>query len=427
MPNTTPQLAYLTANMPGIGGTIKQRPEDFTVTELPLYEPCGSGEHLYLYVERVGMTTMDVIRRMAKALNIKERSISYAGLKDRRALTRQHFSIHMAGLKLKDHHVLRKLQDQPFKVLWGERHNNKLRRGHLAGNLFEISIRDVEPTAVIRAKTILDKLVKQGIPNYFGEQRFGYLYQNHLVGRALIKRDFQGALDLLLGNATETEHASTFEARQAYDEGDYKKAFALWPRGLHHERQALSALARGSSLNKAIYSIAEQQRKFFGSAVQSYLFNQVLQQRVIDGTFNQLLAGDLAMKHENQSVFAVNADEAALENQEQGRARQGEISPSGPMWGSDLLLAQDIPGKMENDVLANFDIPQEQIQTCPLTHGSRRSLRLLLNDPQITGGVDEHGSFVRLQFELGKGSFATVLLRELMKNEQAPSSDEVSE
>lgn len=426
MPNTPPQLAYLTADMPGIGGTIKQRPEDFTVTELPLYEPCGSGEHLYLYVERVGMTTMDVIRRMAKALNIKERSISYAGLKDRRALTRQHFSIHMAGLKLKDHHVQSKLEDQPFKILWAERHNNKLRRGHLAGNFFEINIRDVQPTSVIRAKAILDQLVEQGIPNYFGEQRFGYLYQNHLVGRALVKRDFQGALDQLLGNADDTDHPATFEARQAYDEGDYKTAYALWPRGLRHERQALSALSRGSSLSKAIYSIAEQQRKFFGSAVQSYLFNQVLEQRVIDGTFNQLLPGDLAMKHENQSVFAINAEDAALENQEQGRATQGEISPTGPMWGSDLLLAQDLPGKMEMDVLRHFKIPQEQIQTCPLTQGSRRSLRLLLNDPQITGGVDEHGSFVSLKFELGKGSYATVLLRELMKNEQLPT-DEANE
>jgi tRNA pseudouridine13 synthase len=418
MPSPSDQpLAYLTADLPGIGGLIKQRPEDFIVTELPLYEPCGEGEHLYLFIEKSGLTTLDVVTKIARVLHVGDRQISYAGLKDKHALTRQLFSIHLPGSANEDAQRVALLEGEPFGILWADRHNNKLRRGHLAGNRFDVRIRNVEPTAVIRAKRVLDKLVEQGVPNYFGPQRFGYLGDNHLVGRALIKRDFPAALKILLGDSEHCQHESTRGARQAFDEGNYLEALDRWPRSLRYERQALSALAKGRSISKAIYSIADTQRLFYGSSAQSHLFNCVLAQRVTDGSFSKLLPGDLAMKHENHSVFAVDAAQADIDNAPDGRVTRGEVSPSGPMWGSDLLLAQEAPGQMELGVLDAFDIPREQIETCPLTRGSRRSLRVMLGNTDIAGGMDEHGGFVRVQFELDKGAFATVVLRELMKND----------
>jgi tRNA pseudouridine13 synthase len=421
-------LAYSTADLPGIGGLIKQRAEDFIVTELPLYEPCGEGEHLYLFVEKSNITTLDVMARLASTFNVGNKQVSYAGLKDKYALTRQMFSIHLPGSQSDDARRVDALKNQPFTVLWADRHNNKLRRGHLTGNRFDIRIREVDPTAVIRAKRVLDQLVQTGVPNYFGPQRFGYLGDNHLVGRALIKRDFQGALDQLLGGAQACEHAATHASRVAYDEGDYQTAFELLPRTLRYERQALGALAKGRSISKAIYSIAETQRLFYASAAQSYLFNAILSQRVTDGTFARLLAGDLAMKHENHSVFLVDDIQAQVENacEPLGRAAQGLVSPSGPMWGSDLLLPEGVERDLELGALTDFKIQREQIETCPLTKGSRRSLRVMIEDAQITGGVDEHGSFVRLQFIMPKGAFATVVLRELMKNDADANADSES-
>ncbi|HAI13496.1 MAG TPA: tRNA pseudouridine(13) synthase TruD [Phycisphaerales bacterium] len=416
-PSAPQPLAYLTADLPGIGGQIKQRPDDFIVTEESLYEPCGEGEHLYLFVERTGLTTLDVVAKLARKLGVTNRQISYAGLKDKHAISRQMFSIHLPGSESQDAQRVAFLEGEPYSVLWADRHNNKLRRGHLAGNRFDIRIRDVEPTAVIRAKRILDQLVASGVPNYFGPQRFGYRGDNHLVGRVLIKRDFQAALKQLLGDAEHCEHEQTLEARKAFDAGDYVTALEHWPRTLRYERQALSALAKGRSISKAIYSIAETQRLFYGSAAQSHLFNMVLNQRVANGTFAKLLPGDLAMKHENQSVFPVDTQQTETENAPHGRVSQCVISPSGPMWGSDLLLAQQSVGDMELGVLDEFDIPRQLIETCPLTRGSRRAMRVIIQNTDIAGGVDEHGSYVRLQFALSKGSFATVVLRELMKND----------
>src|SRR5687768_4723165 len=94
MPPLTQQLAFLTET-PGIGGVIKQRPEDFLVDEQPLYEPEGQGEHLYIFVEKRGMTTTDVVRRLTKAFRVGRGDVGYAGMKDKHAVTRQHFSVRL--------------------------------------------------------------------------------------------------------------------------------------------------------------------------------------------------------------------------------------------------------------------------------------------------------------------------------------------
>ncbi len=119
-------LAFLTADIPGIGGVIKQRDEDFLVDEQPLYQPSGSGEHLMLLIEKHGMTTMDAIRRLAKTFRVGRSDVGYAGLKDKRAHTRQHFSIYLPGGN-QDKELLAGVDNPQMKLLWAERHANKLR------------------------------------------------------------------------------------------------------------------------------------------------------------------------------------------------------------------------------------------------------------------------------------------------------------
>src|SRR4051795_6213254 len=193
--NASAHLPYLTHDFPGIGGVIKERAEDFFVQEVPLYEPSGEGEHVYAEIQKVGLTTFEVISRVARALGVPSREIGYAGMKDARAVTRQVLSV--AGTTPE---AVMSLRVPDVAVQWARRHVNKLRLGHLAGNRFAIKIRDVEPTDVVKLQAPLRELQSRGVPNYFGEQRFGRRGDNDKLGAALVRGDDRAMLKLLLGS-----------------------------------------------------------------------------------------------------------------------------------------------------------------------------------------------------------------------------------
>src|SRR5512137_989306 len=135
-----PPPTYLTAELPGIGGKIKQRLEDFQVEEMPLYKPDGVGTHCYLYVEKRGFSTMAAADMIARATGRRNFDIGYAGLKDKQAITRQWFSIEHL-----DTPVAKALElPEGMKVVAITRHRNKIKRGHLAGNRFVIKVRNEE-------------------------------------------------------------------------------------------------------------------------------------------------------------------------------------------------------------------------------------------------------------------------------------------
>src|SRR6478736_2923259 len=158
-------LPYLTKDFPGIGGTLKQRDEDFFVQEIPIYEPSGEGEHVYCEIQKVGIPTFEAVNRIARALNVSTRDIGYAGLKDAKAISRQVLSIWGTTEQ-----AVMNLHVPDITVQWAARHGNKLRLGHLAGNRFAIKIRNVNPTDVVKLKDPLAELQRRGMPNYFGEQ-----------------------------------------------------------------------------------------------------------------------------------------------------------------------------------------------------------------------------------------------------------------
>src|SRR6266550_2589343 len=152
-------LPYLTHDIPGIGGTIKNRAEDFFVQEVPLYEPSGEGEHVYCEIQKIGLTTFEAIGRIAKALGVSSREIGYAGMKDARAVTRQVLSI--AGTTPD---AVMSLKLPEVTVLWTARHGNKLRLGHLKANRFAIKIREVQPTNVLKLRPVINELTRRGVP-----------------------------------------------------------------------------------------------------------------------------------------------------------------------------------------------------------------------------------------------------------------------
>jgi tRNA pseudouridine13 synthase len=159
---------HLTADLPGIGGTLKQLPEDFEVEEIPGYEPSGSGEHLFLWIEKRGVAAEELTRHVADSLGIAVREVGVAGLKDRHALTRQFVSVPRSA---EDH--IGRVETPAIRVLATRPHSHKLRTGHLKGNRFRIVVHDTLPDAVTRAEQIRQRLVAGGLPNFFGPQRFG--------------------------------------------------------------------------------------------------------------------------------------------------------------------------------------------------------------------------------------------------------------
>lgn len=319
----------------GVSGRIKTLAEDFQVTELPLVEPEGTGEHLWLWVRKRDANTDWVARQLASLAGVPPRAVSYAGRKDRRALTWQWFSLHLPGRPLPD---LDPLPDGVVieRAVW---HGRKLRRGTLVGNRFRIQVRGLEgESAGLAAR--LQTLATQGFPNYFGGQRFG--------------RD--GA------NLQRALHHRTRRSRRRPDE--------LWV-----------------------------------SAVRALLFNRVLAQRVRAGSWNQALPGECLRLAGSHSQFVVEVPDAAI----QARLDSGDLHPSGPLWGHGAALSGGVAQDFEAAALAPLADWQAWLEGAGLRQ-DRRPLRVIPGD--LSWSFSAEG--LALEFSLPAGSYATVLLAELL-------------
>lgn len=232
-------LPFVTGHLPGIGGSIKLAPEHFIVEEVPLYEAEGSGPHVYINLTRAGWTTRDVAIQLGQCFDVAVRDIGYAGLKDRQALTTQTFSVPGIDPAAAAARIMDRL---PFQVNWVRAHRNKLRPGHLLGNRFTIFVADPVADARPRAEAIARALLDQGLPNFYGPQRFGRTGDNAVQG-----------YQVLLGRGP----------RQR------------WLRDL------------------------------LVSAFQAAVFNLYLVRRLEAGLFFSLLQGDVAKKHATGGLFIV--------------------------------------------------------------------------------------------------------------------------
>jgi tRNA pseudouridine13 synthase len=237
---TNTHLPLLTVNLPGIGGKIKEAPEDFEVEEIPAYEPSGNGEFLYLWVEKRAMGAEFFIRTVAERLDLARSEIGSAGLKDRHAVTRQ-----MISVPARAEGRLTQLDGDGIRLLSANRHGNKLRPGHLRGNRFRVLIRHVVHGASAFLEPILAVIQHQGLPNFYGAQRFGRAGETLQLGRNLLRN------------------------------------------------------GRGSGPRNPFL------RKLALSAVQSSLFNHYLTLRLKDGLLRRVLAGDVMAKRPFGGMFTV--------------------------------------------------------------------------------------------------------------------------
>jgi len=395
--------AYLTADIPGVGGVIKETPDDFRVEEIPAYEPCGSGSHLYLRIEKTGITTLEAVRRMAQSFRIAERDVGYAGMKDAVGVTVQTVSLpgvspeSVAGLDIKG-----------IRILSADRHNNKLKLGHLRGNRFRIAVRGVSADAAQRAEEILERLAAAGVPNWFGAQRYGIQANSHLIGAAMLRGDWREAAERLIGQPGAVNDAQWKAAIQAFHAGDLAVALRLMPGHCRTERDLLQRLIqRPDAWEKAFNAVNPRLKRLYLSAFQSSLFDSVVEMRL--PLLGQLQQGDIAFKHENGACFVVDA--AA---QEQPRADAFEISPTGPMFGRKMKQPQGAVWEMERQVLAGAGVRMECLESAGPLHldGERRPLRV----PLVNASFDIEGDTLLLEFSLPKGSYATAVVREFTKN-----------
>ncbi|MGV6814251.1 MAG: tRNA pseudouridine(13) synthase TruD [Phycisphaerales bacterium] len=409
---------YLTADIPAIGGTLKERPSDFLVEEIPLYNPAGEGEHIFLFLEKSGMTTLQLRDAIARHFKVDRRAIGHAGLKDKDAITRQVISVHAPGQTPED---FPSFEHDRARVLWVDLHTNKLKRGHLAGNRFSIKVRGVNPLDVRHAKTALDQLAEFGVPNRIGAQRFGTLANNHLVGRALILGDHAQAIEHLLA-PNPLAPSSTIDARQAYADGRLRNAYELMPKVFKAERNLLRALSNDHPPAKAIKAIDPTAVGFLISSFQSAIFNHILNQRIADHTLASLTPGDWAMVIKNRSIFHLSQEEYDTNLDElNARLAHFELAPTGPMWGTTMSRATQAVGQRELQALEQAGLTPSALEQCeadthyPMIGGERRPLRVQLSDPEIEGGIDEHGAYIRCAFELPRGAYATTVMDEIIK------------
>jgi tRNA pseudouridine13 synthase len=398
---------YLTQSVEPIPGVFKERPEDFWVEEIPAYEPCGTGEHVYLQFEKTRLTTRQAVDQVARLLKVPPMDCGIAGLKDAQAVTVQTMSI-----KGVESAAVESLEIPGLKILSVSRHTNKLRLGHLRANRFKIKLREMPPARFEDVRAVLEALKSEGVPNFFGPQRFGMRKDTGKVGKAMVLRDFDQAVRFIAGMPEETDPEIIRQARTLFEAGRFMESSRLWTGGFRQCAQLCRAMERtGGNAEKSLFSLETSWLWFFITAFQSELFNHVLTRRL--NTLSRIWPGDLACKHVNGAVFLVE-DAAA----EQLRADAFEISPSGPLYGFKMIAPKGQQAVIETEVLEASGVKSEDffrpgILKC---QGARRPLRFPLEDCGALQGEDAAGDYLEISFKLPPGAYATAVLREIFKS-----------
>ena len=389
---------YLSAAIPGVGGDLKQNPEDFLVEELPAYEPVGEGEHLYLWVEKRDLSTPHMLRMLAKAFRIRERDIGYAGLKDRDAITRQWVSMYLQGRPALEaaEALANAFEHDQIRILRRIRHGNKLKIGHLRGNRFHIVVRDTDDAVTGETVEAIADLLRRGAPNYFGCQRFGVRLDGPVTARLFMLGRFAEAFESLWPGVSGDEPTDdrNLEKRRAHFRN------ARWK--LLMDTMPLSAL------------------RVVLSSYQSMLFNRYLAAHL--GDIDKAHEGHIMCRNDNGALFM--AEDTAVEQQ---RCDAGEISPTGPMFGPKMLWSTGEAGAWEQTLYASQDCSLETLgNPAPGFHlqGDRRALRVIPHNLAVD--FDPSAHILKLGFDLPSGCYATVILREFMKN-AAPDSSKFKE
>ncbi len=406
---------YFTKSKP-LNGKIKHRYTDFIVQEIALdgticrILPEGISENtnipgdphnkqfLHCTMQKVNIDVQNAIKSIALNQKFGKTRISFSGLKDKRAVTCQRVAIFDPNLE-----QLKKFKYNQIKMFDFSWQNNKLEIGDLKGNGFTIIVReiDLEEQEIKTIITEFEKQIKNGVPNYFGEQRFGGIRQvTHLVGKLFFQNKTKEAVLLYLGKTNDREDQEVKEARELAAKEQYLEAFKKLKGNIfRYERAILNSLMKDpNDFVKAFQQLPKNLMILFPHAYQSFLFNKYL---------------DLRQEKFGADFFKV----------QKGDKLDSEGNILGPLFGADFKFSEGIIGEIERQVLKDEGIELEQFTVNGFqqmsVQSSTRPIKLDIFDFKVLEiGNDEYNEnkkYLKLSFNLIKNSYATVVLNELMK------------
>ena len=434
---------YATKSL-GIGGAIKQNIEDFVVKEVLVdesvvetntinHKPLGASQlknnYLLCILTKKNWDTFLAIQTIAKQLNIDAARFQIAGIKDAKAITKQHITIEgvsteeIAKVHVKDIELL------PLGYVY-----RKISPYFLLGNNFHITIRTIsKPKSTIQKRimeTIKEIQEKGGIPNFFGHQRFGTTRPiTHLVGKALIQGNFKKAAMIFLAKPSPHEHPESRQARKNLRATqNFEKALKIFPKNLRYEYLMLKHLAKKpNDFIGAFRRLPKKLLKLFPQAYQAYLFNKFLSGRIKSGlSLNEADVGDyvvnverngLPMSSMNRFVDAKNVSEV------NEALKVGRMRPALPLVGFKQHLSKGFQGEIEKRILEEEGVSPENFKIRMMAEiSSRGGLRTIITPLRnftlgeiARDSTNPSKNMVELRFMLLRGSYATVLLREIMK------------
>ncbi|SIS05494.1 tRNA pseudouridine(13) synthase TruD [Natronorubrum thiooxidans] len=430
-------MEYYVSDTDGVGGHLREDDEHFRVRELerfstePVGAPLDAYPHLVFRATLSGWDTNDFASRLSDALGISRERVNWAGTKDKYAVTTQLFSVYGAAPD-----DLPDIDGAEIEVLG--RAGRSLEFGDLAGNAFELVVS--EPNQPENAAGITDELhdfggledadtdsTMVGVPNFFGQQRFGSRRPvTHKVGLEIARGDWEGAVMAYLGNPTDAEPEGTQDARAFVQETrDWQEALERFPNRLRYERSMLHGITEcdgepgPDDFRAALERVPSNLQRLFVHAAQSYAFNLMLSERLERGLpFDTPVEGDVACFADTDAPAGLELpDTDRLQRVDERRVRsvtrhceRGRAFVTAPLVGTDTDLADGEQGEIERAVLddldlepADFDLPGEFYSS-----GTRRAI--LVRTP-----LEYETDPLTLEFSLPKGSYATVVLREYLK------------
>jgi tRNA pseudouridine13 synthase len=420
---------------PGVGGKIRQFPEDFIVEEIlvdsseasvsPASIPQidGRGRYLVCVLVKRDWDTLRAVENIAKRLGISEEYIQIAGIKDAKAFTAQHVSISCFSgitpdqvLRVKSKDI--SLHPQRFS-------NEKISSQILLGNRFKIKIIATSyssSTVKRRIKNVLDELADfGGIPNFFGHQRFGTIRPiTHKVGKFIVQGDWEKATLTYLCQHSPYEHPQSRKARQQLQTSrDFKEAQQYFPRTLHYERSMLRHLAgHPRDYVGAFRKLPPKLCKLFIQAYQSFLFNKFLSQRIKECIpLNEAQKGDYIVDVGKNGLPTSTCSKTTAESpiKTKEALNKGKIRIAIPLIGFKQQPSNGVQGEIEQEILGRENVaPQDfHISSMPKMSVSRGLRAIITPIQSFLFSLPENEA--KLSFTLHKGSYATVLLREFMK------------
>jgi len=409
----------------GIGGKLRSQLEDFIVHEASNYPPKSDiGKYLIADVTTTNWETNLLIREFSNLLHISRQRIGFAGTKDKRAKTKRLMSFFGVSAER-----ISQINIKNVTIENIYRSDSGVKIGNLIGNKFEITIREIEENIDLDyIRKIASFIINYGgFPNFYGIQRFGIIRPiTHIVGKYIVKDDFEKAIMSYIGNPIDGEDKETYKLRERLEKTrDYSTALKLYPNTLNFEKAILNKLVNNpNNFIDALKELPKNLLTMFVYAYQSYLFNRILSERIRKKLpLNKAIVGDVIFPIRRGIIdeTAIMVSEKNIEKVNLQISKRKAVITS-ILFGSDTVFSRGEMGEIEHRIIESEKInPRDFIMPdIPRisSYGSRHPLLANVDNIDFELINDEFNkgkNALILKFELKKGCYATSLLREFMK------------